>query len=106
MLTVSQNGAQHAPILRTGAQTSFIVSSGSLADNGDGTWTLTMPETGEDVTISIDDTSTNITDIDADKARSSQRYDLTGKPVGSSYRGIVIERSAEGRLQSKKIIVK
>ena len=105
-LSVSQNGAQHAPILRTGAQTSFIVSSGSLVDNGDGTWTLTMPETGEDVTISIDDTSTSITDIDADKPRSSQRYDLTGKPVGSSYRGIVIERSAEGRLQCKKIIVK
>ncbi len=105
-LSVSQNGAQHAPILRTGAQTSFIVSSGSLVDNGDGTWTLTMPETGEDVTISIDNTSTSITDIDADKPRSSQRYDLTGKPVGSSYRGIVIEHSAEGRLQSKKIIVK
>ena len=50
-LSCKQNEAQSAPALRVQAQTAFKASGGSLIDNGDGTWTLTMP--AEDVVITI-----------------------------------------------------
>ena len=87
--------AQHAP-----ANAYFVVSSGELTDNGDGTWTLTMPESGEDVTISIsNDIPTVVTDLDAALTKSGQRYNLMGQPVGNDYKGIVIE-------DGKKFIVR
>ena len=99
-LSAKQSEAQSAPSLRANAQTMFIASSGELTNNGDGTWTLIMPESGADVIISIDnDTVTGIEDIVTTTAKSGQRYNLMGQPVGKDYKGIVIE-------DGKKIIVR
>lgn len=98
-LSGKQSGAQNAPTLRADAHTSFKASSGELVNNGNGTWTLTMPATGEDVTISIDNIKTGVTHIDAAKPHGGQCYNLMGQPVGSDFRGFVIENG-------KKLIVK
>ncbi len=58
-----------------------------------------MPATGEDVTISMDNIKTGVTDINAAKPHGGQRYNLMGQPVGPDYRGLVIENG-------KKLIVK
>ena len=75
--------------MRAPGATAFKASNGNLVDNGDGTWTLTM--TAEDVTITVDDTATGVTDLNAAKPRGGQRYNLMGQPVGKDYKGIVIE---------------
>ena len=92
-LSLRQSGAA----MRAPGATAFKASNGNLVDNGDGTWTLTM--TAEDVTITVDDTATGVTGLNAAKPRSGLRYNLMGQPVGKDYKGIVIE---DGR----KIIVR
>ena len=79
------------------ANTTFVASAGTLTDNNDGTWTLTMPE-GE-VTISIYDPPTGITHLEHKQTGKGTRYNLMGQPVGSDYKGIVIENG-------RKIIVR
>ena len=84
-LSLRQSGAA----MRAPGATAFKASNGNLVDNGDGTWTLTM--TAEDVTITVDDTATGVTGLNAAKPRSGLRYNLMGQPVGKDYKGIVIE---------------
>ncbi|MBQ9651337.1 MAG: hypothetical protein IJV13_03870 [Prevotella sp.] len=97
-LSINQGDWQNAPALRTESSPQFVASSGSLTDNGDGTWTLAMA--ASDVTISIDNgTVTAVTDLNTDNAYSGQRYNLMGQPVGKDYKGIVIE-------DGKKVIVR
>lgn len=96
-LSLRQSGAQSAPAMRAPGATAFKASNGDLVDNGDGTWTLTV--TAEDVTITVDDTPTGVTTVNADAAKSGRRYNLMGQPVGKDYKGIVIE---DGR----KVIVR
>ena len=96
-LSLRQSGAQSAPAMRAPGATAFKASNGDLVDNGDGTWTLTV--TAEDVTITVDDTPTGVTTVNADAAKSGRRYNLMGQPVGKDYKGIVIE-------DGKKVIVR
>lgn len=97
-LSLNQGDAQNAPAPRTEGAAQFVASSGTLTDNGDGTWTLTMA--AGDVTISIDNgTITAVTDLNTTRPKSGQRYNLMGQPVGNDYKGIVIE-------DGKKLIVK
>ena len=96
-LSLRQSGAQSAPAMRAPGTPAFEASNGNLVDNGDGTWTLTV--TAEDVTITVDDTPTGVTTVNADAAKSGRRYNLMGQPVGKDYKGIVIE-------DGKKVIVR
>ena len=91
-LSEKHNASQQSPASRAPKfVTSFKASSGELTDNGDGTWTLTMPAEGDDVTITTVQIPTSITDINADAAKSGRRYNLMGQPVSRDYKGIVIE---------------
>lgn len=72
-----------------GRATSFVASKGTLANNSDGTWTLTMP--ADNVTIGIDETSTGMETISIQTERNGKRYNVMGQPVGDDYRGIVIQ---------------
>lgn len=91
-LSEKHNASQQSPASRAPKfVTSFKASSGELTDNGDGTWTLTMPAEGDDVTITTVQIPTSITDINADAAKSGRRYNLMGQPVSRDYKGIVVE---------------
>lgn len=91
-LSEKHAASQQSPAIRAPKfVTSFKASSGELTDNGDGTWTLTMPAEGDDVTISTVQIPTSVTDVNADAPSGSRRYNLMGQPVGSDYKGIVIE---------------
>lgn len=83
--------------LKASSSTKFVASNGELVDNNDGTWTLTM--TDENVSISIDNTTSIIVGINNGKHGDGTRYNLMGQPVGNDYKGIVIENG-------KKILVK
>ena len=97
VLSKKSGGAHEAQGWRGPANVKYVASSGELVNNGDGTWTLTMG--AEDVTITIDNTTTGITDVETARTATSIRYNLMGQPVGDDYKGIVIQ---DGR----KFIVK
>ena len=100
ILSEKSNGSQAAPAQRGPEYiTDFQASNGNLVNNGDGTWTLTMPDTGEDIIISTVQIPTAISDLSADAPGTGQRYNLKGQPVGPDYRGIVI-------VDGKKILVR
>ncbi len=64
------------------------------------TYTFTMPD--EPVTVNATFTETVVTgieDINATVAKTGQRYNLQGQPVGKDYKGLVVE-------DGKKILVK
>lgn len=88
-LGVKQDQAQGAPAYAP-STTAFKASNGTLVENADGTWTLTMP--ADSVTISIDKGSfTGLNELDSPQPKSGRRYNPMGQPVGNGYRGIVIQ---------------
>lgn len=96
-LSRKHSSEQRTARMEAPANTTFVASAGTLTDNNDGTWTLTMPE-GE-VTISIYAPPTGITHLEHKQTGKGTRYNLMGQPVGSDYKGIVIENG-------RKIIVR
>lgn len=97
-LSRKPDGGQSAPSILADDTYKFIASSGNLVNNGDGTWTLTM--TTDNVTISAEkESGTDIILPDTSIHKHGQRYNLLGQPVGTDYKGVVVENR-------RKIIVK
>ena len=70
-----------------------------LNEEANGTYTFLMPEFPVQVNATFVETTTGVTQVKAATTNSGIRYNVMGQPVGSDYKGIVIENG-------KKYIVK
>ena len=71
-----------------------------LTEGENGTYTFAMPAAPVAVSASFKKSNpTGVNNLNIDKPKNAQRYNLMGQPVGNNYKGIVIQNG-------KKIIVK
>lgn len=92
--TVETNPTDGAPMLAP------LRANVDYTAGENGTYTFVMPAAPVTINATFKETTvTGIVDLNTGTAKSGQRYNLMGQPVGKDYKGIVIE-------DGKKIIVK